>query len=274
MSSLLAQEIGLVGEALNSTRFSLSGDISSLSGVSQLSDNNLQSNIDSLSGSISQTGESLNTSINLLDSKIDDIEEEVQTSATFAAAFTSALSAIASSFNSNNSSSNSQVGVLIKKVSIPKNSSSMQIKFSDLSSSAVYNSAPCVIANIRLGSSSNNFYGHNIYGVNNTEFFVKFSETVQESNNFLDIVVYGNSSYSSDNETTTPSAISTQWFEETSSNDLTLRSLAEDTSNPAVQLFEDVDPDSISPRESSFSSNDESAQYFEENQEGDITPQN
>lgn len=71
--------------------------------------------------------------------------------------------------------------------------------------------------------------------------------------------------------TTPPSSTSIQWFEE-SNGDLMLRSDHFDSTNPAVQFWENSGPDDIMPRSSSYSSTTENAQFFEEDSNGDIIP--
>ena len=67
------------------------------------------------------------------------------------------------------------------------------------------------------------------------------------------------------------SSTSVQWFEE-SNGDLMLRSDHFDSTNPAVQFWENSGPDDIRPRSSAYSSTTEDAQYFEEDTNGDIIP--
>ena len=45
-----------------------------------------------------------------------------------------------------------------------------------------------------------------------------------------------------------------------------------DSTNPAVQFWENSGPDDIMPRSSAYSSTTEDAQYFEEDTNGDIIP--
>ena len=61
-----------------------------------------------------------------------------------------------------------------------------------------------------------------------------------------------------------PAAVSTQWFEEGGSDQLSIRETSLATSNPAVQLWESAGVDQYTPRSQPFSSTTESAQYFEE----------
>lgn len=71
--------------------------------------------------------------------------------------------------------------------------------------------------------------------------------------------------------TTPPSFTSIQWFEE-SNGDLMLRSNHFDSTNPAVQFWENSGLDDLMPRSSPYSSTTENAQFFEEDSNGDIIP--
>ena len=61
-----------------------------------------------------------------------------------------------------------------------------------------------------------------------------------------------------------PAAVSTQWFQEDGSDQLSMRETSLATSNPAVQLWEPTGIDQYTPRPEPFSSTTESAQYFQE----------
>ena len=70
-----------------------------------------------------------------------------------------------------------------------------------------------------------------------------------------------------------PTAISVQWFE-ASNGDLILRENSFESTDPAVQHWENSGTDSLTPRETAYSSNTEDAQYFEIDTNGNIIPIN
>ena len=66
--------------------------------------------------------------------------------------------------------------------------------------------------------------------------------------------------------------VSTQWFEDIGSDELSLRESSLATSNPAIQLWQPTGVNMYTPRLEPYSSNTESAQYFEDDESGGLTP--
>ena len=76
------------------------------------------------------------------------------------------------------------------EINLPLNTSSTGIEFTDLGDTTNYITAPRVDANLRSTTQPTYIYGHCIYNVSYTGFYIDFTSTITETNQILDIFVY------------------------------------------------------------------------------------
>lgn len=74
-------------------------------------------------------------------------------------------------------------------IEIPEGITTTGMLFSDLNN-ITYSDPPHVFSSVRLSDPLNNPYYVNLYNLTDTGFFVKFSNSIAESGNFLDLAIY------------------------------------------------------------------------------------
>ncbi len=76
------------------------------------------------------------------------------------------------------------------EVNLPLNIISTGIEFTDIGDSTNYIAPPRVDVNLRSNTQPTYMYGHYIYDISHTGFYIDFTSTITETNQILDIFVY------------------------------------------------------------------------------------
>jgi len=197
------------GQFLESEIDALSGNLDNFSGQSLATFANLEFDSDILEDSLLRTGNLLFNNAEYLSGSLDNFSG--QSLATFAnlefeisqasnsqdlLEISNNLVLVSGESIANDVALSNDVLEINKKlpflgeINLPLNTLSTGIEFTDLGDTTNYITAPRVNINLRSTTQPTYIYGHCIYDVSYTGFYIDFTSTITETNQILDIFVY------------------------------------------------------------------------------------